>query len=166
MTDTRRRGAQIADAEAQTRAWEAIKAEERAGRGEPPDDSVLAGISRGLPEWTRALKLQQRAATMGFDWPSAGPVLDKLAEELAELRAEFARGSAPDRLEDELGDILFVVVNLARHAKVDFSRALRHANGKFERRFRSMERLAQGHLAELDLAAQEVLWQSAKQQER
>ncbi|WP_082583056.1 nucleoside triphosphate pyrophosphohydrolase [Frateuria sp. Soil773] len=157
-----------ADADAQKQAWEDIKAAERAAKGGPRDDSALAGVSRGLPEWKRAQKLQQRAATVGFDWPDAGPVLDKLAEEVDEVRAEFAAGADPARLQDEIGDVLFVMVNLARHAGVDFSRALRHANEKFERRFRHMERLAADErrpLAERGLDEQERLWQRAKQAE-
>ena len=157
-----------ADIEAQARAWEAIKAAERAGRGETHDASALAGISRGLPEWKRAAKLQQRAASVGFEWREAGPVLDKLAEEVDEVRAEFERGADVERLEDELGDVLFVTANLARHAGVDFSRALRRANAKFERRFRAMEALAAAEgrpLAERTLEEQEALWQEAKRGE-
>ncbi|MEW5304475.1 MAG: hypothetical protein WDW36_007085 [Sanguina aurantia] len=111
------------DDAARRQAWEDIKAAERAERGEPLDSSALAGVSSGLPEWQRALKLQQRAAATGFDWATAGPVLDKLAEEVEEVRAEFAAGANHARLEDEIGDVLFVMVNLARHGKVDFSRA-------------------------------------------
>jgi ATP diphosphatase len=157
------------DLDAQTRAWDEIKAAERAAKGEAHDASALAGISHGLPEWKRALKLQQRAAAVGFDWPDHRPVLDKLAEEIGEVRAEFDAGADPARLEDEIGDVLFVVANLARHAGVDFSRALRHANAKFERRFRRMEQLAAaegGTLADHDLPAQEALWQRAKLDER
>lgn len=153
------------DVEAQKEAWEAIKAEERAAKGESHDDSALAGVSRGLPEWKRALKLQQRAAKVGFDWPNAHPVLDKLAEEVEEVREEFATGADKARLQDEIGDTLFVLVNLARHADVDFSQALRHANAKFERRFRAMEKIAHDEgrpLAERDLEAQEALWQRVK----
>lgn len=157
-----------ADAQAQTRGWEAIKAAERAGRGELDDASALAGISRGLPEWKRAAKLQQRAAAVGFEWTEPGPMLDKLAEEVEEVRVEFANGADLDRLEDELGDVLFVTANLARHAGADFSRALRRANAKFERRFRRMEALAatQGRpLAERSLDEQEALWRQAKAEE-
>jgi nucleoside triphosphate diphosphatase len=152
--------------DAQKQAWEELKAAERAAKGGVHDASALAGISHGLPEWKRAAKLQQRAATVGFDWPDHRPVLDKLAEEIDEVRAEFEAGADPARLEDEIGDVLFVVANLARHAGVDFSRALRHANAKFERRFRRMEQLAAdagGALAGYDLPAQERLWQRAKQ---
>lgn len=153
------------DDAARRQAWEDIKAAERAERGEPLDSSALAGVSSGLPEWQRALKLQQRAAATGFDWATAGPVLDKLAEEVEEVRAEFAAGANHARLEDEIGDVLFVMVNLARHGKVDFSRALRHANAKFERRFRQMEQfaIADGDaFAERTLAEQEALWRRAK----
>ena len=158
-----------ADVAEQMLAWEAIKRAERIEKGEVVDPSALAGISSGLPEWRRAAKLQQHAATVGFTWPGPQPVLDKLIEEVDEVRAEFACGSDPARLEDEVGDVLFVAVNLARHAGVDFSRALRHANAKFERRFRKMEELAAGEggtFAERDLPAQQALWQKAKAQER
>lgn len=161
--------ARYADLDEQKRAWEDIKMAERAGKGEPTDDSVLAGVSAGLPEWKRALKLQQRAAGAGFAWPDPQPVLDKLAEEVDEVRAEFANGADPARLQDEIGDVLFVVVNLARHAGVDFSQALRHANAKFERRFRQMEQLAAadgGAFGERTLGEQEQLWQRAKALER
>jgi len=154
-----------ADSAAQKQAWEDIKTAERADKGEPADDGALAGISSGLPEWKRALKLQQRAASVGFDWPDPQPVLAKLTEEMEEVRAEFANGADPTRLQDEIGDVLFVVVNLARHAGVDFSAALRHANAKFERRFRQMEQLAAtdgGAFGERTLTEQEQLWQRAK----
>ena len=156
------------DLEAQTQAWHAIKMAERAARGEAHDDSALAGVSRGLPEWKRAMRLQQRAAAVGFEWTSPGPVLDKLAEEMDEVRAEFLAGADTARLEDEIGDVLFVMVNLARHANVDFSRALRHANEKFERRFRRMEQLAAGTqrpLAQHSLDEQEQLWRRVKTDE-
>jgi ATP diphosphatase len=158
-----------ADLAAQKQAWEAIKAQERAAKQAQPDHSALAGISAGLPEARRALKLQQHAAQAGFDWPTAQPVLAKLVEEVEEVRVEFARGSGPERLEDEIGDVLFVLVNLTRHARVDFSAALRHANAKFERRFRQMEQLAAadgGNFAQLTLAEQEQLWQRVKAAER
>jgi ATP diphosphatase len=164
--------AHVADADAQTANWDAIKRAERERQGDA-DGSVLAGIARGLPEWQRALKLQKRAATIGFDWPGPAPVLDKLHEEIAEVRAEFTAleagdAAARDRLEDEIGDVLFVCANLARHAKVDPGAALRRANAKFERRFRAMERLASADgidLATLDLDAQDAYWLRAKAQE-
>ena len=153
------------DLDAQKQGWEDIKRAERIAKGEEDDTSALAGISHGLPEWKRATKLQQRAAKVGFDWPDAMPVLDKLTEELEEVRAEFVEGADVERLQDEIGDVLFVTANLARHAGVDFSQAMRHANAKFERRFRAMEALAESEgkpLAERDLAAQEALWQRVK----
>jgi ATP diphosphatase len=156
----------VEDAAAQTRAWEEHKRREKAGR---EDQSALAGVAAGLPEWMRALKLQKRAAAVGFEWPDVQPVLDKLHEEVEEVRAEFANGADPARLLDEVGDVLFVAVNLARHAGVDPSTALRHANAKFERRFRLMERLSPHihgvALADLSLAAQSALWDTAKQSE-
>jgi ATP diphosphatase len=158
-----------ADLDEQKRAWEDIKTAERAEKDGPADDSALAGISAGLPEWKRALKLQQRAAGTGFEWPDPQPVLAKLVEEVDEVRAEFANGADPARLEDEMGDVLFVMVNLARHAGVDFSQALRHANAKFERRFRQMEQLAAtegGTFGERTLDEQEQLWRRAKTLER
>lgn len=157
--------ARYADATEQRLAWEAIKAQERAAGPRADDDSALAGISAGLPESRRALKLLERAAQAGFDWPDVQPVLAKLQEEVDEVRAEFAQGGDAARLEDEIGDVLFVLVNLTRHAGVDFSAALRHANAKFERRFRQMERMAQadgGRFDECTLAEQETLWQRAK----
>ncbi|WP_411832763.1 nucleoside triphosphate pyrophosphohydrolase [Pseudoxanthomonas mexicana] len=159
------------DAQAQTLNWEAIKRAEREAAGER-DDSALAGVSRGLPEWQRALKLQSRAARVGFDWPGPAPVIDKLHEEIAEVQAEFARGPVDgnrERLEEEIGDLLFVAANLARHAQVDVGGALRRANHKFERRFRAMEALARADgtpLAQLSLAQQEACWERVKQQER
>lgn len=153
--------------ESQTVAWEQIKAAERAQKGET-DNSALAGVARGLPEWQRALKLQKRAAHVGFDWPDVQPVFAKLEEELDEVRAEFADGADSERMTDEIGDVLFVCVNLARHAGVDVSRALRHANAKFERRFRCMEALAAADgrkLVDRGLAEQEALWDRAKDEE-
>ena len=163
--------ASFADADAQTASWEAIKRAERKAAGED-DASALAGISRGLPEWQRAIKLQDRAAKVGFDWPGPQPVIDKLREEIDEVRAEFAAvaadpadAGAQARLQEELGDLLFVAANLARHAKVDVGAALRGANHKFERRFRMMESLAAAdgvRLQDLPLEAQDRYWDRAK----
>ena len=166
--------ARKSDAGAQLQHWEDLKRAERAARGES-DVSALAGISRGLPEWQRAVKLQHKAAKVGFDWPDPAPVLEKLHEEIEEVRAEFAAvaanpadAAAHDRLEDEIGDILFVCANLSRHAKVDFGAALRRANHKFERRFRAMEALAEadGGLAGQSLEAQDRYWNRAKAEEK
>ncbi|VXB94199.1 nucleoside triphosphate pyrophosphohydrolase [Luteimonas sp. 9C] len=163
------------DAQTVLRNWEAIKREERAAAGDT-DTSALAGIARGLPEWQRAVKLQSRAARVGFDWPSPEPVIAKLHEEIDEVRVEFDAvaadpddTAAQDRLEEELGDLLFVAANLARHAKVDVGAALRRANHKFERRFRAMETMADadgGALAGQSLDAQDAYWNRAKQAER
>ena len=164
-------GASVEDAEAQTREWEAQKRREREAAGDA-DASALAGISRGMPEWQRAIKLQSRAARVGFDWPGVDPVIAKLHEEIEEVRVEFARGDVEanrERLQDEIGDVLFVCANLARHARVDVGAALRHANLKFERRFRSMESLAAGdgtRLAQLPLEQQDAYWDRAKRVER
>ena len=128
----------------------------------------MAGISAGLPEWQRALKLQKRAAAVGFDWPDVESVFSKLQEEIGEVREQLQHGRGHAALEVEIGDILFVCVNLSRHAKVDFGSALRGANAKFERRFRHMERLAEAggrQLPQMTLAEQESLWNRAKLQE-
>lgn len=163
------------DAETVLRNWDAIKREERAAAGNT-DTSALAGIARGLPEWQRAVKLQSRAARVGFDWPGPEPVIAKLHEEIDEVRVEFDAvaadpddAAAQDRLEEELGDLLFVAANLARHAKVDVGAALRRANHKFERRFRAMETMADADgrtLAGQSLDAQDAYWNRAKQAER
>jgi len=168
-------GAAVEDAEAQTRAWDEHKRRERDAAGHA-DTSALAGIARGLPEWQRAMKLQQKAAKVGFDWPGPEPVIAKLHEEIEEVRVEFAAlvespgdAAVRDRLEDEIGDLVFVCANLARHAKVDVGTALRRANLKFERRFRMMETLAAAdglELASLSLEAQDRYWDRAKAVEK
>jgi ATP diphosphatase len=117
-------------AEEQTRAWEVQKARERGGR-------TLDGVALALPALMRAEKLQARAARVGFDWPNAEPVLDKIAEEAREVWE--ARAEGPERVEEEMGDLLFVVANLARHLGVDPEAALRGACAKFERRFGAVE---------------------------
>jgi len=156
-------------AAAQTAAWEAQKAAERAARAE---GGVLAGLPAGLPALTRALKLTRRAARVGFDWPDAAAVLDKLEEEAAELRAELPAAGAPAdkaRQADEVGDLLFVVANLARKLDLDPEQCLRAANAKFERRFGAVERaLALDGKAPGDatLAEMEAHWQAAKAAER
>ncbi|UHQ55172.1 nucleoside triphosphate pyrophosphohydrolase [Microbulbifer sp. YPW16] len=147
------------------RNWEAIKASERGARG---DAGVLAGVARGLPASTRALKLQKRAAGVGFDWPALDGVLEKIEEEVAELRAAVAAGDST-HIREELGDLLFSCVNAARHLKVDPEGALRDCNRKFERRFNMVEgalaadgrRPTQASLEELD-----ALWEKAKRVER
>jgi len=162
-------GVVVSGVEEQTLAWEEGKREERLARGGVVDESALAGIARGLPEWQRAIKLQKRAARVGFDWPDVNPVFDKLHEEIDELRAEFAAGTGHEALEDELGDVLFVCANLSRHGKVDFGASLRRANAKFERRFRRMEAMAAAEgvsLSDLSLEAQDEYWNRAKREEK
>ena len=155
---------------AQTVAWEAQKAEERRAKavaaGRP--ESALDGVGVGFPALTRAEKLQKRAARVGFDWPSAAPVFDKIGEEIAELRAEIDRGAASDRIADELGDLLFAVTNLARKLAIDPEQALRNANRKFERRFQAVEAklAAKGRLiADATLDEMEAEWQRVKAEE-
>ncbi|GGG26704.1 nucleoside triphosphate pyrophosphohydrolase [Caldovatus sediminis] len=156
-------------AEEQSLAWEAQKAAERAARAET---GTLAGVPVALPALTRAAKLTRRAARVGFDWPDALSVLDKLEEEAAELRAELRPGQpAPDRarLADEVGDLLFVLANLARKLDLDPEDCLRAANAKFERRFSAVEQaLAAAGLAPADatLEAMEAHWQAVKSAER
>lgn len=160
--------AEISDADTQTRSWEAIKAEERQQKAGAEPVSALAGVGIGLPGLTRAVKLQRRAARVGFDWGEVGPVFDKLDEEIRELRHELEEGADPERIEGELGDLLFVVANLARHLKIDPEAALRRTNAKFERRFRYIEaELAkQNRLpSEATLAEMDALWEAAKREE-
>jgi len=132
----------ITDTAAQTLAWEAQKATERAqlAAEEGRRPSALDGVANALPALTRALKLQNRAARVGFDWPEAAPVIAKIAEETAELQAEMTAGDSA-AMAEEMGDLLFSVVNLARHLKLDPEAALRAGNDKFERRFRKLEEL-------------------------
>jgi ATP diphosphatase len=140
--------------------WEAIKAAERAEKD--PDPSALAGVAIALPALLRAEKLQKRAARTGFDWPDTVGVVEKIAEELEEVH----NADTQDEREEEIGDLLFAVVNLARHLKVDPEAALRRANGKFDRRFRSMEDMVGEEFTRLSLDEKEALWQRAKQREK
>lgn len=159
--------ASIQDAAAQTENWETIKAAERAARLQA-DPSVLADVPLALPALMRAEKLTKRAARVGFDWPDVEQVFDKLDEEVAETRAAIESGDA-DAVEDEVGDMLFVLANLARKAGVDPETALRRANAKFERRFRGIEALmaARGRsLDAADLDEMEALWGEVKRAEK
>ncbi len=152
------------DAAGQTVAWEETKAQERAAKAQI-EPGVLSGVARTLPPMTRALKLQKRAARVGFDWAEAVTILDKLAEEAEEIAHEIKVGAPHDRLEDEMGDVLFVCVNLARKLNIDPEQALKRANTKFERRFGHIESelKAQGRSPETaSLDEMEALWQSAK----
>ena len=163
-------GAKIDTAVAQTLSWEAMKAEERAAKSaaDMSAPSALDGVARALPALTRALKLQKRAARVGFDWPDIAPVLEKLDEEITELRAELVAPDNAARVADEIGDLLFTCANLSRHAGADPEAALRAANAKFERRFKRVETLlaAEGRtLEDADLAEMERLWNQAKAEE-
>lgn len=157
---------EIATADAQTVSWEARKAAERAKKGNDAMAGTLDGVARALPALLRAEKLQKRAARVGFDWKTIAPVIDKIHEELQELRSEIEAGKVdPARLQDELGDVLFATANLARHCKVDPEAALRSTNDKFERRFRYIERklAEQGRTpSQASLEEMEELWQAAK----
>lgn len=166
--------AKVADAAAQTVAWEALKAEERAaareGSSTPP--SALDGLPTSLPALKQAEKVQKRAARVGFDWTDPKDIIGKIAEELEEVRVELGPEGKPDdigRLTDEVGDLLFSCVNLARKAGIDPGMALRGTTLKFERRFRRVEALLAGigkSPAEASLAHMEDLWVRAKQEER
>lgn len=154
--------AEVKDAAHQTRDWEARKAVER---GTKQQEGTLDGVAVGMPALTRAEKLQKRAARVGFDWQELPPVLAKIREELAELEHEVAGGAPMARIEDELGDLLFAVANLARKLELDPEQALRGTNRKFERRFRHLEaRLAeQGKRPEqVSLKEMDAYWDEAK----
>ena len=139
--------------------WESVKAAERAAKG---DGGALDGVAAGLPALLRAEKLQKRAARTGFDWPDADGPRAKIDEELNEVAA----AATADAREDEVGDLLFAVVNWSRHLGIDPEAALRRANAKFERRFRFMETQAGTCFPSLDLDAKEALWAAAKDSER
>ncbi len=151
-------------AEQQTADWEAIKAKERAGKAER---GTLDGVAIGLPALLRALKLQKRAARVGFDWPSTTEVLDKIIEESRELVE--ARDTLPqDKIEEEYGDLLFVMANLGRHLGLDPEAALRRANAKFTRRFEAVEsKLAERGKtpSQSDLVEMDALWDQVKAEE-
>jgi MazG family protein len=149
--------------EEQTAAWEASKAAERAAKGK--DASILGDVPRGLPALSRAVKLTKRAARVGFEWPSAHDVLEKLDEEIGELKAEMdAEDQA--KIRDELGDVLFVMANLSRQLGVEPEDALRAANAKFERRFGAVERSLGERLGEASLKEMDAAWDAAKAAEK
>jgi ATP diphosphatase len=152
-------------AEEQVADWEAIKATERADKAQA---GTLDGVAVGLPALLRAFKLQKRAARVGFDWPETGQVLEKIAEEAAEL-VEARQSLSPEAVAEEFGDLLFVMANLGRHLGVDPEAALRGANAKFTRRFAAIEAAlaARGKTpAQSDLAEMDALWDAAKAAER
>ena len=145
-------------------AWEAEKAREREQKNKAREDSALADVALALPALIRAEKIQQRAARVGFDWPEVEPVWDKLAEEINEVREAVASNNAI-AVEDEIGDLLFTVVNLARHLSIDPEVSLTRSTAKFEKRFRRVEQLAADQntdMRDLDLPALDALWDKAK----
>lgn len=152
----------------QVAAWEVIKAQERASKAESDTtSSALDGVALALPSLLRAEKLQKRAARVGFDWTDAAQIFSKLDEEADEVREAIETGDT-DKIEDEVGDLLFVAANLSRRLDIDPEQALRRANAKFERRFRAMEALAASEgnsFSDLDIDAQEALWQRVKRSE-
>ena len=149
---------------AQNEAWEAHKAAERQASGGAA--SVLDGVALALPALLRAAKISRRAARIGFDWPDARAVIPKLAEEIAELQDELDQGANAAALDEEMGDLLFAAVNLARKLDIEPETALRHATAKFERRFRWVEALAAERGVGRDLDALEALWREVKTQEK
>lgn len=158
-------------AEAVTTQWETIKAEEKAQKNNAPSSGLLDGVPLPLPALTRAVKLQKKASTVGFDWNDARQVLAKIREETDEVAAELQSpdAEASPALEEEIGDLLFVVANLARHARVDPEQALRGANVKFERRFRHIENELARRGQTLEAATldeMEALWIDAKEKEK
>jgi nucleoside triphosphate diphosphatase len=150
-----RRHPHIFGDEAQSPGWEALKAAERHGH---EDGSALAGVALALPALKRAEKLQRRAARIGFDWPDISGPKAKIDEELAEIDA----AATPEERAAELGDLLFSVVNYARHLDVDPETALRQASARFEQRFRMVEEIADSPLKDMDIVELEALWQRAK----
>jgi len=155
------------DAAEQTAAWERIKSAEKTVAS-PQPTGVLDGVPLALPALTRAVKLQKKAARVGFDWGAVEPVLAKIQEEIGEIRHEIAIQAPSERLADELGDVLFAVANLARYLQLDPEAALRGANAKFERRFGRVERwlAEEGRTpTESTLAEMDALWNQAKREE-
>jgi MazG family protein len=154
----------------QTKAWEEQKAAERAASGRnTAASSALDGVALPLPALMRAEKLQNRAARVGFDWPKTEPVFAKIDEEILEIHEVITNGGDPNDLEDEVGDLLFACVNLARHLSVDPEVALRRGNAKFERRFRQIEAnlsAAGKSSEECSLEELEDQWQAVKGTER
>jgi ATP diphosphatase len=160
--------AEISSVTAQNEAWEAHKSAERRARGRQTEEreSVLDGVALALPALLRSVKIQARAARIGFDWPDPTGVFAKIEEEIAELKGVIERDADPAVLEDEMGDILFAVASLARKLDLDPEAALRRATAKFERRFRRVEVLADERATGTDLDVLEALWQEVKREER
>jgi len=161
--------AEVKDAWEQTQAWEKHKHKERQQKLEKQPDvrnlSVLDGVPMALPAVTRAVKLQRRAARVGFDWSSVPPIFEKIEEELEEVKREIEQQAEHQRIEDEIGDLFFAVTNLARHLEIDPEAAVRRSSAKFERRFRAIEKLAEEKnqsLHEMSLDELEILYQQVK----
>jgi len=152
--------AEARDPEGALSAWDAQKRREK---GQRTTADALDSVTRALPALTRAAKLQSKAAKAGFDWEEVSPALDKLSEELEELKAAVRDNS---NVEEELGDLLFAAVKVGRFVRADGEQALQNACEKFIRRFRSVEELAEGPLNKLDVPALEELWQQAKAEEK
>ncbi|NNC37600.1 MAG: nucleoside triphosphate pyrophosphohydrolase [Acidimicrobiales bacterium] len=146
----------------QTVAWEETKAQERKLKGQDSQKSILDGVAAALPALMRAEKLQKRAARVGFDWPNAQQVIDKITEEANELVEARDNGESQERIHEEMGDLLFAVTNLARKLGVDPEHALRDTNLKFTKRFTYIEDNSKGALNEMSLDDMESLWQQAK----
>ena len=158
----------VTSAEAQTRNWESIKAVERSDKSATATSSVLDNLPRGFPALLRAYKLQRRAARVGFDWPEIAPVYGKVYEEIDEVKGATANCDRAGQTE-EIGDLLFACVNLARHLNVDPESALQAANSKFESRFRRVEESLNGRgrsPAQSDLEEMDELWERVKSDER
>ena len=156
--------AEIASVAAQNEAWEAHKAAEREAKGEAA--SVVEGVAIALPALVRAAKISRRAARIGFDWPDADSVIDKIEEELDEIEDAIDDRAPPAALEEEIGDLLFATANLARKLDIEPETALRRATAKFERRFRRVETLAAERGIGRNLDALEALWQEVKAEEK
>lgn len=150
-------------------AWEAQKSRERAARSDEGRSGALDGVAHALPALMRAAKLQGRASREGFDWPETMEIFFKIEEELDELKHEMDEGAGRERIQDEMGDLLFALVNLARHLELDPEQALRGANDKFERRFRGMEKSLEAtgrKMRECGLDELDALWESVKRAEK
>ena len=161
----------IATAEAQTTAWEETKARERVLKREASDTppSALDGVASNLPALTRAVKLQNRAGRVGFDWPSIRPVFEKIEEEMAELRVEIDNDGSEERIAEEYGDLLFVMANLGRHLKLEPETVLRSANRKFTRRFQTVEQRLTSRGKSLDQCSLEEMddvWNEIRKEDK
>jgi tetrapyrrole methylase family protein / MazG family protein len=145
--------------------WDEIKKQEKTAQASSGSESVLDGVPRNLPALVEAEKISQKAASLGFEWPDIGGVVEKLQEEAAEL-AKAKQSGDQQHIEDEIGDLLFTIVNLARFLKVDPEQALRRTNMRFRKRFAHVERKVRAASVEISLEQMEELWQEAKRLEK